>query len=197
MANKKYTELPQANAITGAEILAMVQDGGSVQGDIDLIKAYFDTLYAPAVKYAKLSDTKATTTNGGTFTSGAWQTRTLNTEDSDSGGITSISANQFTLQAGTYRIAASAPAYSVDRHTAKLRNVTDGADAIVGTSELASSVGQGYGRSFVVGKLTIASAKTFEIQHRCQTTQASTGFGIASNFGVSEVYTVVEIWKVA
>ena len=43
MANKKYTELPQANAITGAEILAMVQDGGSVQGDIDLIKAYFDT----------------------------------------------------------------------------------------------------------------------------------------------------------
>ena len=47
MANKKYTELPQANAITGAEILAMVQDGGSVQGDIDLIKAYFDTLYAP------------------------------------------------------------------------------------------------------------------------------------------------------
>lgn len=49
MANKKYTELPQANAITGAEILAMVQDGGSVQGDIDLIKAYFDTLYAPAV----------------------------------------------------------------------------------------------------------------------------------------------------
>lgn len=47
MANKKYTELPQADAITGAEILAMVQDGGSVQGDIDLIKAYFDTLYGP------------------------------------------------------------------------------------------------------------------------------------------------------
>lgn len=48
MANKKYTELPQANAITGAEILAMVQGGDSVQGDIDLIKAYFDTLYATA-----------------------------------------------------------------------------------------------------------------------------------------------------
>lgn len=49
MANKKYTELPQANAITGAEILAMVQDGVSVQGNIDLIKAYFDTLYAPTL----------------------------------------------------------------------------------------------------------------------------------------------------
>jgi len=51
MANKKYTELPQADAITGAEILAIVQDGGSVQGDIDLIKAYFDTLYPSAKTY--------------------------------------------------------------------------------------------------------------------------------------------------
>jgi len=53
MANKKYTELPQANAITGAEILAMVQDGGSVQGDIDLIKAYFDALYGPKLVRAE------------------------------------------------------------------------------------------------------------------------------------------------
>jgi len=49
MANKKFTDLPQADTITGAEVLAMVQDGGSVQGDIDLIKAYLDTLY-PAKK---------------------------------------------------------------------------------------------------------------------------------------------------
>jgi len=57
MANKKYTELPQANAITGAEILAMVQDGGSVQGDIDLIKAYFDTLYSTMTYTAPASVT--------------------------------------------------------------------------------------------------------------------------------------------
>lgn len=62
MANKKYTELPQANAITGAEILAMVQDGGSVQGDIDLIKAYFDTLYPTAKTYitAQATPTRVT-----------------------------------------------------------------------------------------------------------------------------------------
>jgi len=57
MANKKYTELPQADAITGAEILAMVQDGGSVQGNIDLIKAYFDTLYSTMTYTAPASVT--------------------------------------------------------------------------------------------------------------------------------------------
>lgn len=65
MANKKYTELPQANAITGAEILAMVQDGGSVQGDIDLIKAYFDTLY-PTMVYTAPASVTPTFTGFGT-----------------------------------------------------------------------------------------------------------------------------------
>jgi len=70
MANKKYTELPQANAITGAEILAMVQDGGSVQGDIDLIKAYFDTLYAPIATVITAPASVTPTFNGlGTVTS--------------------------------------------------------------------------------------------------------------------------------
>jgi len=65
MANKKYTELPQADAITGAEILAIVQDGGSVQGDIDLIKAYFDTLY-PAMTYTAPASVTPTFTGFGT-----------------------------------------------------------------------------------------------------------------------------------
>ncbi len=65
MANKKYTELPQADAITGSEILAMVQDGGSVQGNIDLIKAYFDTLY-PAMVYTAPASVTPTFTGFGT-----------------------------------------------------------------------------------------------------------------------------------
>ena len=197
MANKKYTELPQANAITGAEILAMVQDGGSVQGDIDLIKAYFDTLYAPAVKYAKLSDTRAANTNGGGLSSGSWVTRTINTEDTDSDGIVSITSNQFTLQSGTYRIYVTAPAAFVFRHKIKLRNTTDSADTLIGQSEFASLSYEGHTISTLSGQFTIAGAKAFEIQHRVQITNGTNGGGIESNFGVSEVYTVVEIWKVA
>lgn len=198
MANKKYTELPQANAITGAEILAMVQDGGSVQGDIDLIKAYFDTLYGPKISYVKLSETQAANTQGGTFTAGSFATRTLNTEDSDSDSICTLSGNQFTLQAGTYRIRATAPAFAVASHKAKLRNITDSSDTLIGTSEFTSTVTQVVTTpSTVAGQFTIAGAKVFEIQHRCETTKATNGYGVASNLGGSEVYTVVEIWKVA
>jgi len=68
MANKKFTDLPQADTITGAEVLAMVQGGDSVQGDIDLIKAYFDTLYVSSATGAVLQEVTATDA-GGTTTS--------------------------------------------------------------------------------------------------------------------------------
>jgi len=42
-----------------------VQDGGSVQGDIDLIKAYFDTLY-PAMTYTAPASVTPTFTGFGT-----------------------------------------------------------------------------------------------------------------------------------
>lgn len=67
MANKKFTDLTAAGTITGAEILAMVQGGDSVQGDIDLIKAYFDTLY-PTMVYTAPASVTPTLTGFGTVT---------------------------------------------------------------------------------------------------------------------------------
>jgi len=145
--------------------------------------------------YAKLSDVKSAGTNGGTFTSGSWQTRTLNTEDTDDDGIVSLSSNQFTLQAGTYRICASTPAYYIAAHKAKLYNITAAVDVILGTTEMSYTDGSITTRSMVVGQFTISSASVFEIQHRCEITRATDGLGYRSNFGVAEVYTVVELWK--
>ena len=90
--------------------------------------------------YIKLSDTKTAGTDGGTFTSGAWYTRTLNTEDVDTGNHCSLTSNQFTLDAGTYRIKARSAAYDVNAHIAKLYNITDAADEIIGTNELCVAV---------------------------------------------------------
>lgn len=146
--------------------------------------------------YIKLSDVKPSGTAGGTFTAGAWQTRTLNTEDSDTGGHCTLSANQFTLEAGTYRILAAAPAYAATLHKTQLYNVTDASVEILGTSSHSSSSAGGTSTSTVTGEFTIASTKTFELQHRNSVTRSSDGFGIASNFSVSEVYAVVELWKV-
>ena len=69
--------------------------------------------------FLHLQDQKTSGTEGGNFTSGAWNTRTLNTEVTDTIGST-LSSNQFTLPAGTYYIEASAPAYSVGRHLSRL-----------------------------------------------------------------------------
>lgn len=198
MPDKKISEMTAASAYTGTnEFYEIVQGGNTRQGSHALLKSYFDTLYGPAVKYAKYTDTKSAGTAAGTFTSGSFATRVINTEDSDSGNIGTLSGNQITLQAGTYRLAASAPAFVCDKHQTKWRNVTDGADVLIGTPEEATSASSVQTRSFICGEFTIAGAKAFEVQHRCSTTRATDGLGRAANFGISEVYTIVEIWKVA
>lgn len=149
--------------------------------------------------YIHLEDRKALNTNGGTFTSGADQTRDLNTEVVDIGNHCSLAGNQFTLDAGTYEILAFAPAFDIDRHQAWLYNVTAGATTLAGLSSFASSAFDGASHSVIMGRFSITAQTTFEIRHRCETTRATFGFGVAGNFASAgtEVYTQVYLQKVA
>lgn len=140
-----------------------------------------------------LRDEKAQNTGGGSFTSGAWQTRTLNTEVVDTGGYCTLSSNQFTLLSGTYEISATVPGYFCSRHQSKLYNVTDSSDTIFGSSEFAADA-ETQTISVISGRFTIASTKTFEIRHRCESTSNIVGFGVQSNFA-TEVYTQVFLRK--
>ena len=142
-----------------------------------------------------LREEQAQNTSGGTFTNGAWRTRVLNTEVVDTGNHCTLSSNQFTLAAGTYRIRAFAPAFAVARNQIRLQNVTDATTTLIGTSVYAqSSTALSGSQSEIVGRFTIASSKAFEIQHRCETTVATRGLGVEANF-TTEVYTVVELYK--
>lgn len=147
-------------------------------------------------KVAYLKDVKAATTNGGTCTSGSWQTRTLNTLEGDSSFAT-ISANVFTLLPGKYLIEASAPAGQVDAHKAKLVQDPGGtpSDASIGTSEYSQNPYLIHTTSKIRHYADLGSSTDFSIQHRCTTTVATVGFGADSNFGVNEVYTIVKITK--
>jgi hypothetical protein len=149
-------------------------------------------------RIATLSDVKASGTAGGTATSGSYQTRTLNTLSDPSGIVTSLASNQFTLPAGEYYIEASAPACFVGSHKAKIRNVTDAVDAIIGTSEViqSSTTGEAQTRSIISGSITLSSIKTFELQHRVVVTRATDGFGQECVFGDNEVYSIIKITKV-
>jgi hypothetical protein len=146
-------------------------------------------------RIATITDQKTSGTSGGTFTSGAFQTRTLNTLDDPTGIVTSLSSNQFVLPAGEYYIEGSAPAVICNNHIARIRNVTDSTDAVLGSSEVATSAATTQTRSVFFGKVVITSAKTFELQHRCLTTRNTDGFGTASTFA-TEVYSIVKITRV-
>lgn len=149
------------------------------------------------VSYAIIADLKASGTDGGTFTSGAWRTRDLNTEISDADNIVSISSNQFTLGAGTYLICWTANAYQVDRHQTRLYDVTNTSSIRAGATEYTSNSSNVGTRSFGWHTVTIAGNTTYRIEHQCQTTASSNGFGLQCGFGESETYTVVQIYKEA
>jgi hypothetical protein len=146
-----------------------------------------------------VQDQKASTTAGGTATSGAWQTRTLNTEVLDEGNDCTLVSNQITLAAGTYDCRITSPAGFCGPHQARLRNVTDSTTVLVGTSEVSSASESAVTQtiSTIVGRFTIAASKALEVQHRVTTTRATDGFGTPNSFGEIEVYVTAEFVRVS
>ena len=134
------------------------------------------------ISVATLKDQNTTSdgnpTFGGTFTNGAWRTRTLNTEVDPNSIVTlDTSINQFTLAAGSYRIDWSCPAYRVDHHQSKLKNITDTLN-YYGSCEFAHN-NETAEQTISIGSalLTITGSKVFELQHQAKTTKADNGFG--------------------
>tara|TARA_R110000796_G_C14421942_1_gene420040 strand:- start:242 stop:748 length:507 start_codon:yes stop_codon:yes gene_type:complete len=157
----------------------------------------FDSAYIKSV--AVIADRKTAGTQGGTATSGSWQTRDLNTEVSDVAGIVTIASNQFTLQAGSYIVDWNAVFYnSTNQSISRIYNITDSAIVSVSISARATS-GVGSKLSIGIGYIDITSAKVFELQQRVQTTVSGTGYGLASNAYFTmpyEQYALIKIAKV-
>ena len=147
--------------------------------------------------YAIICDEKADTASGGTFTSGAWRTRDLNTTIADPDSIVSIASNQFTLGAGSYLIEASAVGFYINRHQLRLYNATTATAIQYGINMYAIPNFSVQNNAIVSARVTIAGSTTFEIQHRCQTTQATNGFGLDNSFGGTSIFTIVKIFKEA
>jgi hypothetical protein len=139
-------------------------------------------------KVAIMSDRKTIGTNGGTFTSGAWRTRTLNTLVGNAGSLVTLASNQFTLLAGTYYITANTPGNNIRVNACRLQNITDGTTEGFGGSQDANP----WSISILEAYISIASTKVYELQHMCQSTRSSNGYGVATGFQ-TEVYAVITI----
>jgi hypothetical protein len=141
-----------------------------------------------------LTDEKAQNTDGGTFTAGSWEKRTV-TEKSDTESLCSVSSSVITLSAGTYLCHITCPAVRVSYHQARLQNTTGASTLVLGTTEISSTSDSTQSRSVIIGIFTVAASQSLEIQHQCATSYATGGFGLAANF-TTEVYTIAHFWKI-
>ena len=146
--------------------------------------------------FLHIQDQKAQGTDGGTFTSGAWQTRDLNTVLTNTISGASLEDNEITLPAGKYYVEASAPARTIGTHQCIIYNTTDSSIVLVGECAH-SSHGTTYAltTSAVRGVFSLSLQKTIELRHQCNVTKSSDGQGRACNF-TTEVYSDIRIWRI-
>lgn len=181
----------------GAWVVGGDKPSNSEWNDIqEFVSGAIDALFLGGMMVI-LEDQKTAGTNGGTFTSGAWRTRDLNTIVHDDVGIT-LSSNEFTLPAGRYPISVDCPVYATQQNRCRVYNVSDTAIEIEGSNAYGSTTTvQGIAR--LTGLIDISSSKTFRVEHRCRSTRAANGFGVEVNtyFTVPyEIYTKVVIQKI-
>lgn len=184
------------------ELLAIITAAGitPAQGTLTQLKQALDALYtgsgkAVGIGYMMVRDEKASGNHAGASVIGI-QTRVLNTVSANTISGASLSSNQITLPAGTYRVHAQAPAF-VNLTKGFLYNVTDAANQLIGVnyngiSGTASDHSQS--TALVEGRFTIASAKVFELRQYCSEATAEDGLGASCSQG-TEVYSTVEIIK--
>lgn len=210
----KQVEILFANEVRGifqlqtpfGHLSRLVQTTGGVYTDEDPPTPYTPITPAPTFipstlgfDYVLIQDQKAAGTDAGGSTVGAWRTRDLNTEVSDSANLAVLAANQITLAAGTYFVTIKASTQGVDRNYTRLQNITDATTLIVGSDEYnfqnADTIS---GSSWVMGVIVLAAPKVLEVQHRFQTAHALTGLGLNVNLDATrvEVYTSIEFIKV-
>ena len=135
---------------------------------------------------------------GGTVLSGGLRQRTLNHEAYDPDNIVTLSANNFTLQPGTYRITARAVIWGTNESQMYLWNVPSSV-IIAGSFEERHEHSSVWSHSVtheLVWAGTLANATALSIYHWVTTSMGTYGFGVPYGVLGYEVYARVVIEKV-
>lgn len=164
-----------------------------------------------------IRDERSSGTDGGSLTVSTWNTRVLNTENTDELSISSP-GNQMLLAAGTYYIEVTANTHfsgtsingGIQTLTSKLRlrNVTDSTTLVIGQSSRFQlnddSGGNNQATSLSLsttmsGRFILAGAKSVEVQNWITNGLSSpvTLGGKAVSSGENEIYLDVRLWKTA
>lgn len=133
------------------------------------------------------------TANTETLTQNTWIRRTLNTTVANTIPSASLSGNQLSLPAGTYRVVVSASAESGSGGNlmTRIRNITDSTTLALGN---AGSLWATVAQSGMVAEFTLSGAKTLEVQSFSSAPGTIGGYPTSS--GESEIYVDIFIEKV-
>jgi hypothetical protein len=122
-----------------------------------------------------------TTSQGGTFSAGAWRTRQLNAIG-ENGLNLQVANNRIVMDAGIYYVEGWAACQGVRSNVLKLIDVTNNKDLLTGPSVMASvseNPSDVHANSYtpIDGYFVLDSQAAVQLQHRCLYTKASNGFG--------------------
>lgn len=150
----------------------------------------------PATQTCNLRDEKSAGTAGGTSSSAAFATRTLNTTQGDCSFI-SLSSNEFTISQGKYELNAVIPFNQTTQASTRLYNVTDGVIVDYGMTCYSDPSATVATTSTIDLVLNPSKTTTYRIEYIVNTSRAGDGLGRADfALGGKEVYTTVKITKV-
>jgi hypothetical protein len=151
-----------------ADALRLALAGGTMTGALTLSGDPTAALHAATKQYVDyyrqadviLRDERTTGTAGGTGVAPpARTTLPLNTTAKNRGSMTTLTANQFTLPAGTFKIQAFSSGNDAAAGKMFLRNVTDSADLLQGPHGGAFGI-----LGFLSGEFTLAATKTLRLE---------------------------------
>jgi len=185
--------------VSTAGSLAIPQNGSGVLYFTSAgVSIFYPSVSSTSPTIAIFNETQANNTSAGTFTSGSYVKRVLNTTVVNQITSCTLTSSVISLPAGTYQVFLTAPAMQVGRHQTRLRNTTDSTDIALGSSEFSNNgLDDGCTISNLQTVFTLTATKNIEVQHRCEATKATFGLGLASNFGNNEIYTQITITKLS
>lgn len=157
----------------------------------------WETVGPSTSQFATFNETQANNTDGGASVATTFTTRVLNTTVVNEITGCSLATNQVTLPAGSYIATVFSPFRNTNLTKIRLFNVTDSSNTAIGQNTNMDSGGAVGGVATLQAQFTITGNKAFAVQYFCQSTVATFGLGRAVNASVSEIYTTIQIQKIA
>ncbi|MGX9570796.1 hypothetical protein [Pseudomonas sp. CFBP 5748] len=149
-----------------------------------------------ARRLANFRDIKPLGTAGGTYTTGAWRTRDLNTAVVNNIPGATLTSNQLTLPAGTYFLMGQSAIGDIYNARLRLYNVTDSIAVLEGIGNGALRTGNlTNSLAHIMGSFILSASKVVELQMNAAVTSNGTGMGYALSLGSNEVYSDITLWR--